>query len=191
MNKLRLFIAVEIEDKKLKLKLQALQEELGIHGIRTTKPDQLHFTLHFLGDTLENRIGLLQQGLASLNSPAFQIEIRGCGVFPNKKKPRVIWVDVHEGRKQIISLQQQLAKYLEHHQFPVEKRSYHPHVTLARIKSSNIEILNHVRQFIEENHDLYIGTTKINRVMIKQSTLTTQGAIYSNRIVQELANESA
>ncbi|MDI6720828.1 MAG: RNA 2',3'-cyclic phosphodiesterase, partial [Candidatus Aenigmarchaeota archaeon] len=102
---MRCFIAVDIPDH-LKLKITELQEQLVGYDIKLAEPENLHFTLKFLGeiddpDKIAQRLGFLK------NKNSFDIHLKGVGAFPSEKFIRVIWIGVENGEK-IINLQKSI-----------------------------------------------------------------------------------
>ncbi|MHA2365209.1 MAG: RNA 2',3'-cyclic phosphodiesterase [Candidatus Hodarchaeales archaeon] len=190
MTTLRLFIAVEIENKDLISKIQTFQQHLNVKGIRLTKLEQLHFTLHFLGDTPNERVDNIRDCLQQVDFKPFSLNLGGCGAFPNIKKPRVLWVGVKDGKETIISLQEQLGVYLSKQGFSLDKRRYSPHITLARVKARNKQTKAKLIRFLTDYEDFDVGITPVTRIYLKKSTLAPSGAIYDNLIIKELTNES-
>ena len=89
---LRLFVAVDLP-AKLRPAVAGLAQ--GIGGARWTRPEQLHVTLRFLGDTPEDRLVDLRARLRQVRMPGFELALRGTGVFPpagTRKPARILWL---------------------------------------------------------------------------------------------------
>lgn len=98
-------------------------------------PANRHITLHYLGATSPGQLEMLKQSLTTLaNLPAFSLQLKGIGVFPDLKNPRVLWAGVAL-ESQLESLYRQLLEMVMACGFTPEKHSYLPHVTLARMGS--------------------------------------------------------
>ena len=191
MDMVRLFIAVEIMQPDVLARITVLQDSLkGTKGLRLVQPNLLHFTLHFLGNTPVTRINDVQTCIETIDTDDFHITLRGCGVFPHNRRPRVLWIGVTSGREMLITLQQQLKTVLQKFEFPVERREYSPHLTLARIKKKDPVNASVVSQFLQQNQDFEAGKMLVAQVIMKESTLTPAGPVYKNIYTKELIHES-
>src|SRR5699024_1349956 len=81
--------------------------------------------------------------------------------FGTPKQPRVLWLGI-EATKTLNNLQQLVDSIAEQHGFPREKRSYTPHITLAKkwkdhSKTVELKASQQKTEFLLENvhdHDL-------------------------------------
>ena len=105
----------------------------GVEGARWQTPEQLHLTLHFLGEVDGGQMRALIAGLAELEAPAFDMELRGAGVFPPRGAPRVIWLGVSEPDP-IRLIHRRLGTILDQLGIERERRKFAPHVTVARLR---------------------------------------------------------
>ncbi len=191
MNTFRLFIAVEIVQPDILTKITMLQDFMkGYTGIRMVHPNLLHFTLHFLGNTPATKINDLKRCIENIEVKKFYINLAGCGVFPNSRRPRVIWIGVTEGREKLIALQQQLKSALQERDFPVENRTYSPHLTLSRVKKLNAATTSIINHFLSQYQDFEAGQIPVTTVILKESTLTPTGPVYRKIYSKEIAYES-
>ncbi|MEM3812104.1 MAG: 2'-5' RNA ligase family protein, partial [Thermoplasmata archaeon] len=77
---IRAFIAIEVPVFETVVKFQ---EELAHAGrMKLVEPENLHFTLKFLGDIEENITSDIIKILEAFKFPAFKVTLRGCGAFP-------------------------------------------------------------------------------------------------------------
>ena len=99
---IRAFIAIEI-DPQLVRQISAMITDLKprIAGYSLGSPANFHLTLKFLGDIEESKIEPIAQALelALRPFPRFTINAKDLGVFPDLKRPRVLWIG--PGRKEI------------------------------------------------------------------------------------------
>jgi len=65
-------------------------------GIRWVASENIHLTLKFLGNTSENLIPKISDGLSAAlgDVRSFQFEVGGFGAFPTLKHPRTLWVGI-------------------------------------------------------------------------------------------------
>lgn len=101
--------------------------------------EDLHLTLHYLGDTPQEDIAVLAEAIeeAALTQPPFEVAYRGLGAFPDAARPRVAWVGIEDPDggepAPLLALQKALGRSLRGVGYRPEKRRFHPHVTLARV----------------------------------------------------------
>ncbi|HXI10025.1 MAG TPA: RNA 2',3'-cyclic phosphodiesterase [Thermodesulfobacteriota bacterium] len=72
---------------------------------------------------------------ASSGVKSFTLRAHGVGAFPNLKAPRVVWVGI-EDNGGLQALQKNIDERLSECGFESDDRPFHPHLTLARVKSS-------------------------------------------------------
>lgn len=136
----RIFIALDIpDDVKTMLEGFIQRWQTSLHAkIKWVKHWQLHITLSFLGeitDPLLQRVAEATQHIAQTTKP-FSIAIHGTGAFPTPKYPRVLWCGCSGDIQAMITLQKKLQIALEQIGIPQEKRSFSPHITLGRVRST-------------------------------------------------------
>jgi 2'-5' RNA ligase len=95
MSVVRTFIAVEIPEP-MRSKIAALAETLRprLPDLRWARADTLHLTLRFLGDTTPAQVDRLRAALAlaAAACPPCDVRIAGLGLFPERGRPRVLWL---------------------------------------------------------------------------------------------------
>lgn len=178
---MRVFIAIEIAEQ-IKEKIICVQNKLKASNILAnwTKKENFHLTLKFLGEISETQlisvIKITEETSSKLMS--FYFEIGEIGVFPHINHPQVIWVGILQGNEKILEYQNLLNTNLAKLGFEKEKRKFHPHFTLARIKSSkNLAKLITIIEDISPK--ILLGKMKFSVIKIMQSTLTPTGSIYT------------
>jgi 2'-5' RNA ligase len=152
------------------------------HGrtrVTWVKSGSIHLTLKFLGSIETELVPSILERLeeAASGIRPFSIVLGDLGVFPNLNQPRVIWVGVQKGEEEVCILQKRVEDGLSKLGFKVEKRVFSPHLTLGRIKAlgSRGEVL----RALNDLKDPEIGGTEVTQVALMKSTLTPQGAIYT------------
>lgn len=177
---MRTFIAIDL-DKEIKKNLSLLVSELnkGSKNIKWVKPEGMHITLKFLGEITGEKVSDIENVLERIlgKSKPFPLRIIGTGYFPSgKKNPRVLWVGIEE-EETLKALQFQLEGELEKLGFPRERREFHPHLTLGRIKDySNLgDTLIRLEKYQQRN----FGEMRVNKLSFFQSVLKPTGAEYS------------
>jgi 2'-5' RNA ligase len=133
----RIFIAIPVPGE---IKEQALQIKTELSrlkpDIKWVEYENYHITLKFLGEVKEGQITEIKTRLsmAAQACPAFSFRTMGIGFFPNKNRPRVMWLGVKGEMNKAQFLGERVDTYLSELGFePEKKRSFH--LTLGRIRS--------------------------------------------------------
>lgn len=190
----RLFISVNLPPDLLAAldDLQRdLKRQLGDGLLRWTRPEGIHLTLKFLGDTEPGRIAeitdALRLGIGA--HPAFSVQVGGLGCFPNLRKPNVLWVDVADPDRKLQRLAAQVDRTTVGLGWPPEQRPFAGHLTLARVQKY---ARNEERQSLGERiaglkicQDL--GALPVAHIHLMRSQLDPKGSIYASLAEVELA----
>jgi 2'-5' RNA ligase len=139
---MRLFIAIELdgharraiagEQARLKAALDGDRS-----GLRWIRPEQMHLTLAFLGEIDDSRSHVLIEMMRRpIMGEPFPVVFGGLGAFPPRGAPRVLWLGLTSGARQVMNVQQQVSDRVAGLGIPLEPRSFHPHLTLARWRTS-------------------------------------------------------
>ena len=185
---MRLFVAVELPEfmrERLDLLLSRLKRELT--GPRWARAEGIHLTLRFLGEINEADLPGLRAALCSISGGAGQrceVKVEGLGLFPERGRPRVLWIGLHEKTGALAALQLRVESAVREAGLPgykTEERSFHPHLTLARFGETKPSIP--IRKFVESKRAESLGAFEISSVALYQRLLAPGGARYN--IIQE------
>ncbi len=177
---IRSFLAIELP-KPILSKIEEVQGDLrSTHpDVRWVSPEKIHLTLKFFGSIEESRIDPILESIEEpvRNTPPFSVRVRGAGAFPSLKNPRVIWMGLTDGKEMLVSLQEQIEARLKKIGFEPEDRSFKPHLTLGRMKSSRgkEELVRGMERYTEEE----FGDLRVDRVILFKSDLRPSGPIYT------------
>ncbi len=146
--------------------------------MKVVKPDLLHVTLKFLGQTDESKVEEISTRMRAATSGVhrFSIKLKGMGAFPSLSNIRVVWVGIENGDP-LAKMAAALEQSMEELGFKAERRSFVPHLTLARARTSR-NILN-VQDILKSNAAAEFGEYMIDRIILKKSVLSPQGPTYS------------
>lgn len=175
----RCFIALEATDE-IREGIARLQEKLRRTGAHLSLPNPAltHLTLLFLGDVLYgqvNDVSVMMDRAAAEHFP-FTWRAAGAGFFGPPSAPRVVWAGV-EPSPPMLALQGALAEGARVMGFRVEDRPFHPHLTLARVKSlRNVAELTSLLPSIKS---VRLGETPAARVLLMRSHLDQPNVRYS------------
>lgn len=177
---MRLFLAVPI-DKQI---LEALAGEVdrlreSRAPVRWVRPEGMHLTLKFLGETGEERVAPLVEAVSSVarGFVPFPISVTGAGGYPNLKRPRVLWTGIIENSGTLFRLANGIENATEKLGWEREKRKFSPHITIGRVKGNiNIARLTTAMERIREEH---LGDQEVGEVVLYSSKLQPGGAVYN------------
>src|SRR6266478_8645142 len=91
---MRLFIGIDITDdirERISKYIAGLQREFPAVAAKWVKPESLHLTLNFIGESKEPE--KIKSVLNSIQAPSFEISIRSVGFF-TPRSPRIFWAGV-------------------------------------------------------------------------------------------------
>ena len=178
---IRAFLAIEPPENVLQ-EISSLQEKLKreISGrISWTRPQGQHQTLKFFGDISREDINniciIVQKHVAS--EPHLNLKIEKLGVFPDARRPRVLWCGVAGDVEKLITLQKKLDNDFAAIGFPAEDRSFKAHLTLARIKDSRD--ITGMSEVLKKYGAFTAGEFIGRELILFQSKLSAQGAVYT------------
>lgn len=181
MSKIRTFIAIEVPPA-VQDRLLALIERLRAASAVMKWVDRraMHLTLNFLGEIDERQIHEVCRAVAEAAASVdpFEIACRGVGAFPNADRPRTVWVGVEEGAEALCQLQSAVASKLAQLGFPREKRKFHPHLTLGRIRHGGAGG-DELRELIDRHRDYRAGEADVDEVVVFSSALERGGPIHT------------
>ncbi len=185
MNTLRTFIAVELDDELLGnlARVQVrLRGQMAPRSVRWVRPEGIHLTLKFLGDTLPDQVEEVKLALARAASEVtpFSFTVGGVGCFPNTHRPRVLWIGLHEPTGTLSRLRDAVESHVAPLGFPTENRPFHPHLTLGRVQrhASKSEV-REVGAVVASSAVGTIDEMRVTRVSYIKSDLRPSGAVYT------------
>jgi 2'-5' RNA ligase len=170
---MRLFIAVDLPPE-VRPRIARLCQ--GIAGARWVRPEQLHITLRFLGDTPEAGLSSMREKLRQVALPGFSLSLTGVGVFPPagaRKPARVLWLGLTPPAP-LQSLKLALDAVLGPDP-EAAQRGFSPHLTLARLNTRPGHDLD---DFQARHGELSVGPFPVADFHLYRSTLRPQGALH-------------
>ena len=113
---------------------------------------------------------------AVAGSSSFDITLKGLGTFPHERQPKVLWLGVGRGKEALVRLQKEVDRALGKVGFQRDRRAFHPHLTLARIRSMRgVEAMMDV---VHSHRAAEAGTSVVDHLTLYQSLLSPAGAAY-------------
>jgi 2'-5' RNA ligase len=182
---IRCFLALDLSDEvrgALADLLERLQKGAMFSGAHPTwvRAESIHLTLHFLGSVEMKTVETLTPELDAVAAriPRPRLEIRRLGCFPNDKAPKVLWIGVARPDPNLLDLHRSLVSVLEAAGLTPERgRPYHPHLTLARIKS--MRGLRGLMDVVASHRAYDAGECRPGELILFKSELRPEGAVYT------------
>lgn len=177
---MRLFIAIPVNDV-VKGYAASIRNELELNhpDVKWVEQNNYHLTLKFLGEVDSAATGQIKKGLAAAaeSCPPFSLTTRGVGFFPNRGRPRVIWVGVAGEMDKADFLGERIDAYLMELGFdPEKRRSFH--LTMGRVRSEfGLAELQVKAAGINKRSEEHIFT--VDRFLLMESKLSSRGPHYS------------
>lgn len=179
---LRLFVAVDLpgEVREALGRLQGGLKSHDLSHLRWVRPQGIHLTLKFLGETPAGRVAAITTALAGATGGrrSFRLALGEPGTFGNRRGPRVLWLDVIGDIEPLRELQAAVEEALVEVGFPPEDRRFSPHLTLARVPQparpgTGERIAQALRAVTPPRAEF-----DVREVVLMRSTLQPGGAVY-------------
>ncbi len=182
---IRAFLAIEPPESILQSVIR-LQEKLKMEisgRVSWTRPQGQHLTLKFFGDISTEDVNHIRTAVQNRVAPGWSLNlsIEKTGVFPDTRKPRVLWCGVTSDVEKLSTLQKQLDSDFAEIGFPREDRPFRAHLTLARIKDPRN--VSGISEALTKHNAFIAGEFTCKELVLFQSRLTTQGAVYTKLAV--------
>ena len=142
--------------------------------LRWVAPINYHVTLSFLGWTGLDAIGPVCDALAAATAgeSRFTFRTTRLGAFPSLDRASVLWAGIDDSAP-LTRLAQSVGDAMAHLGFRPDKRPYHPHVTLARLRESRA-----VRDVVLPMAEQMFGDTRSDGVTLFESETKSSGSVY-------------
>ncbi len=134
---MRMFVAIDLDAAARAAVAREQQMAWRIAArapIKFVNPEQAHLTLVFLGEVQPPQTDLVTAAMrAPIEGVApFRMAFGGLGVFPPRGAPRVLWLALAEGAREVIDVQKIVAERLQAAGCTLEDREFRPHLTIGR-----------------------------------------------------------
>lgn len=142
--------------------------------LRWVTPVNYHVTLAFLGWTGLEAIGRVRDALraavAGENRTTFRTS--RLGAFPSLDHASVLWAGIEDGAA-LTGLARSVGEAMAGLGFERDARPYHPHVTLARLRSPRA-----IREIVLPMAEQMFGDTRIDAVTLFESETKSSGSVH-------------
>ncbi len=175
-------MAVDLPEE-VRQALARLQGGLRSHDLsdlRWVRPQGIHLTLKFLGETPGGRVAAITEALAGATTgqQPFRLALGALGTFGGRRRPRVLWLDITGDIERVRELQAAAEGALVEVGFPPEERGFSPHLTLARVSQPGRPgTADRIAQALESVAPPR-AEFDVREVVLMRSTLQPGGAVY-------------
>jgi 2'-5' RNA ligase len=184
---LRAFIAFELPEKIRAAIADYVQPLRNLPGrVSWVKPENIHLTLKFLGDTPVKRIDGISDALreAVRGVQPMLAKISDSGVFPNERRPRVLWIGIEESTGALQRLAAAIDNRMHDFGFKKEGRGFSPHLTIGRVREGSVDkIIAAMRE-----RPFAAQEVEWNEITLMQSELRPGGSLYTPLCKIKLGN---
>ena len=187
MKSLRIFLAVPVEQDILDTLVKAVDRLRESRApVRWVRPEGMHLTVKYLGDTDPEKLGPLIQAVGEVcgEIEPFPMSVSGIGAYPNMRRPRVVWAGVEELSGTLLRLAEDVEDACARMGWPREKRKFSPHVTVGRVKGK-INISRLAQAVGKMDRNLW-GSQTVDSLVLYSSELKPGGAVYERLHVFQL-----
>lgn len=125
----RLFFALWPSDEVRQAIVEALSRLPAQLDGRVMQTQNLHATLHYVGQVTESTKDCMHTAAQSVKAEAFQLNLDRLGLFP---KAKIFWMGAQSTPEQLLQLHKKLGLALEDCGFVTDERAFSPHLTLLR-----------------------------------------------------------
>ena len=172
---IRLFVALPLPEE--------LCDELsamcgGIPGARWVPEENYHLTLRFIGEVPGWQAQEVDEALAGIRAPGFDLTLRGVGTFQKGGRIAALWVGA-EKTDPLVFLQSKVETALQRIGLEPERRRFAPHVTLARTDRAEQD---KVIAFVQAHNLFRAAPVPVEDFALYSSRLGKEQAVYAREV---------
>jgi 2'-5' RNA ligase len=148
--------------------------------VRWVKKENIHLTIIFLGSVNEDTIHAIGERASAVAQrfSVIKIGLNGVGVFPNWRRPRVLWIGIEGDTETLSHLRDELQRELSPLGFTPEDRPFRPHLTLGRFKGP-LQRDDELKWILDRFHDISTTLECLNELILFKSDLKPSGPVYA------------
>ena len=176
----RIFIAIDLSEEARSVcaaHVESLRRGFPWARVGWERPEKLHITLKFLGPTTEDTLAELLKKLEQVSSLQPELLRLGVpGVFPNKNRPRILWVGVDDRETFAARANALVEDVCGSLGFETDDRRFTPHITIGRVRDPNS-----ARDLVAAHLDAQIEPVEFeaDSLAVYESKLLPTGSVYS------------
>ena len=152
------------------------ESQLEKSDVKWVAPESIHLTLKFLGEVRDSEIAEVCRIVADTAGDYERFAVEAANVGSFGRPPRVVWVGVDDSYD-LAKLQKDLDERLADAGWPTDRKQYHGHLTLCRVKNTHAgKVLGDV---LKHQAPVSVGTIFVDSLCVYSSDLTSAGAVYA------------
>ncbi|HEY0113513.1 MAG TPA: RNA 2',3'-cyclic phosphodiesterase [Allosphingosinicella sp.] len=167
----RLFVAIR---PPAAIRDQLLDLMEAIAGARWQDEDQLHLTVQFIGEVDRHLARDVDAALSAIRHPAFELSLNGLGSFDRRGQAKTLWAGVSP-HGPLKALHKKVDQALVRTGLEPERRTYAPHITLARLARGG----GPIGPLLQRWGGVTSEPFAVEEFRLYESRLTSNGAIHS------------
>ena len=189
----RLFLAIPIKtnDNGFIPLLDGLRRQLAHEKrINWVKPEHIHLTLKFIGNTPNEDIPKIIDGVEEMlqNHKSFTMDFNRTGIFGSRYAPRVLWLGMQNTPKELYDLEEDTLSTFDKLGYLRDRQNFVPHITLGRIKELCEK--QYFQKVVAATEQKSYIKQEVNEIILFQSILRPEGAFYKEIKRFELRTKS-
>lgn len=177
----RTFVAVDLNEearRAAEVYIRDLRSQFPNVRVGWERPEKLHLTLKFIGDTGERELAALEEAVSEIAvaSPRFELTLAGTGTFPLRGPARILWLGV-EAPPVLAEIAHRLESECRALGFEPENRKFSPHLTIGRVREPGRS-----GGLGEKHRSKDFGPVRmaVEEIVIYESRLQPGGSVYTN-----------
>ena len=179
MKRLFLAIPIKTDDNGFIPLLEGLRRQLAHEKrINWVKPEHIHLTLKFIGNTPNEDIPKIIDGVGEMlrSHKSFTMDFNRTGIFGSRYAPRVLWLGMQKTPQELYDLEEDTLSTFDKLGYLRDRQNFVPHITLGRIKElcekqyfQKVVAATEQKSYIKQD---------VNEIILFQSILRPEGAFY-------------
>lgn len=177
----RIFLAIDLSKKAREIcaeHVEGLRTRYKEANVGWERPEKLHVTLKFLGDTAEYTLRDLEEKIAEIaaHHKPFHMTIDRTGVFPNRSRPRILWIGLRDAGSRFTEIHRSIDEACGKLGLEADRKNFTAHVTVGRIRTPG-----RTEDLIESHLKAQIEPVEfeVADVVIYESKLQPTGSVYT------------
>ena len=177
----RLFLAIPIKtnDNGFIPLLEGLRRQLAHEKrINWVKPEHIHLTLKFIGNTPNEDIPKIIDGVGEMlqSHKSFTMDFNRTGIFGSRYAPRVLWLGMQNTPQELYDLEEDTLSTFDKLGYLRDRQNFVPHITLGRIKELCEK--QYFQKIVAATEQKSYIKQEVNEIILFQSILRPEGAFY-------------
>ncbi len=177
----RLFLAIPIKtnDNGFIPLIDGLKRQLAHEKrINWVKPEHIHLTLKFIGNTPNEDIPKIIDGVGEMlqNHKSFTMDFNRTGIFGSRYAPRVLWLGMQNTPQELYDLEEDTLSTFDKLGYLRDRQNFVPHITLGRIKELCEK--QYFQKVVAATEQKSYIKQEVNEIILFQSILRPEGAFY-------------